>query len=93
MYIVDVYYLDEYNSLQSHKIENPGFLIYKNLLDKPTIVDRIAREGVVMGRNGDGSNITRHGTFIPPTRIVRIFWEDDLDKTENERSTEEDSAG
>lgn len=70
MYMITIIYLDETNSILAH------------ILDKPTRVKRIMNEGIVFDRVDKDENILRSGSVIPPSRIVRIYWEDDFKDSE-----------
>ncbi len=77
MYTISVMYLDEHNDIHLHVIKGEGVLDYRDLLDKPVMVERIVNRGLVFGREVDG-NITRSGYTIPPSSIIKVLWEDDL---------------
>ena len=76
MYVNDIFYLDESGKVNIHQMKDGGFLIYKDILGAPTKVERIMKEGLVFGRFDAEENITRSGMLIPPSRIIKIYWED-----------------
>lgn len=76
MFLITVLYLDELNSVCQHEIRGEGFLLYTDILDRPTKVKRLMTDGLVLDRTLENGNISRRGSVIPPSRFVRIYWED-----------------
>jgi len=79
-YTIRIAYHDEYDDLEYHTVEGDGYLQYDDIMLDPVLVRRIKKDGFVIGRTNVNGLVTRIGLCIPSHQILKIWWEDDLDK-------------
>ena len=75
---VTVRYLDEYDEPQKYEITGAGPLIYDDMMAEPLLVRRLAKSGITIKGASDPDRVSRAGSFIPPHRILRIWFEDNV---------------
>lgn len=75
---VTVRYLDEYDDPQDHTLTGVGGLVYDDMAAEPFLVRRLGLKGLAIKPDVGSDRVSRSGVFIPPHRIVCIWFEDNL---------------